>query len=91
MPFEKNMKKMKTKQDYKNLRTKMNIPDIKNVLKEGLVVKIFINDIRQKHSILYKTRDCFWRIMIYYYKLRITISEGSCPFYIAHVYELNQK
>jgi len=26
----------------KNLRTKMNIPDIKNVLKDGLVVKILI-------------------------------------------------
>lgn len=37
----------------------MNIPDIKNVLKEGLVVKILINDIRQKHTILYKTWDCF--------------------------------
>ena len=68
------------------LRTKMNIPDIKNALKEGLVklrfwFKIKTNDVRQKHSILYKTRNCFWRIMIYYYcKLRISIPGRSSLF-----------
>lgn len=33
----------------------MNIPDIKNVLKEGLVVKILINDIRK--NTLFSTKQ----------------------------------